>query len=291
VLPWVQPFDQRPDDALSLTYDFDVGADELEILGYPRLEVSVTSEAPVAYLSVKLQDVFPDGTSANVSRGVLNLTHRDSHSDPAALEPGRTYDVTIDLMATSWVFEAGHRIRVSLAGADWPNVWPPPANNVLEIDAAGSRMVLPVVPSLEHQNDPGFLPPPAERGDTPDATKAIESSGDKEPVYRIEHDAIAHRAHVVVDHGSSYEVELGAAVTEDYFGRVGVSTDDPGDARAEGRVRFEIAWPETTASTEVNMKLESDAGEYRVQLDLNVRENGQQLWTRRWERAFPRALQ
>lgn len=291
VLPWVQPFDQRPDDALSLCYDFEVLTGDLEILGYPRLEVTLTSEAPVAYLSVKLQDVFPDGISANVSRGILNLTHRDSHSDPEALEPGRSYEVSIDLSATSWVFEAGHRIRVSLAGADWPNVWPPPAGNVLHIDAERSRMLLPVLPPQEHPNDPGFLLPPAERGDAPEATKAVEASGEKEPVYRIEHDAIAHRAHVVVDHGSSYDVEIGAGVIEDYFGRLTVSTDDPSDAHAEGRARFEMAWPETTASAEVSMTLESDATTYRVRLDLDVQEDGETLWTRRWDREIPRRLQ
>jgi predicted acyl esterase len=28
--------------------------------------------------------------------------------------------LTIDLFPTSWVFKAGHRARVSIAGADWP---------------------------------------------------------------------------------------------------------------------------------------------------------------------------
>ncbi len=293
VLPWVQPFDQRPDDALSLCYDFEPLTEDLEILGYPRLEVTVTSEVPVAFLSVKLQDVFPDGTSANVSRGFLNLTGRDSFTNPEPLSPGKPYSVTIDLTATSWVFEAGHHIRVALAGSDWPNVWPPPMNNALTVDAATSKMVLPVVPPQEHPNDPGFLLPPAERGDAPEATKAVDApqEGSKDPVYRIEHDAIAHRAHVVVDHGGPYEVELGAKVLEFYFGRLTVSTDDPADARAEGRARFEIAWPETTAAAEVSMTLESTSSAYKVHLDLDVTENGKTLWTRRWDRDIPRRLQ
>jgi predicted acyl esterase len=67
-LPWGQPTDQRPDEAYSLVYDWGPLDREVEILGYPRVELTVTSSAPVAYLSAKLCDVFPDGTSALVTR-------------------------------------------------------------------------------------------------------------------------------------------------------------------------------------------------------------------------------
>ena len=60
----------------------------LEILGHARLTVSLTSSAPIAYLSAKLCDVFPDGASSLVSRNILNLAHRDSREEPSPLEPG-----------------------------------------------------------------------------------------------------------------------------------------------------------------------------------------------------------
>src|SRR4029453_1542241 len=59
-LPWGQPADQRPDGAYSLTYTWPELEHDLEILGHARLPVSLTSSAPVAYLSAKLCDVFPD---------------------------------------------------------------------------------------------------------------------------------------------------------------------------------------------------------------------------------------
>jgi predicted acyl esterase len=71
-LPFGQPGDQRSDDAWSLVYDWELDR-ELEILGHPRLAVRVGASAPVAFLSAKLCDVFPDGTSALVARGFLNL--------------------------------------------------------------------------------------------------------------------------------------------------------------------------------------------------------------------------
>jgi uncharacterized protein len=152
-LPFGQPDDQRVDDAWSLTFDWPLEA-ELEVLGHPRLRVRVAASTPVAFLSAKLGDVFPDGTSALVARGFLNLTHRRSHAEPAPLEP-----VELALHATSWVFPAGHRLRLSLAGADWPNAVPPPPV-VLTVERDGSALTLPVLRGPSPLPAP-TLPPPS----------------------------------------------------------------------------------------------------------------------------------
>ena len=57
--------DQREDDAGSLVHEWALEG-ELEILGHP-LSAAIASSVPVAYLSARLCDVFPDGTSALVS--------------------------------------------------------------------------------------------------------------------------------------------------------------------------------------------------------------------------------
>ena len=67
--PWGLPADQRFDDALSLTYDWDLSEADLDVMGHPRVKLTVTSPVPVAYLSVRLCDVFPDGASALAGRG------------------------------------------------------------------------------------------------------------------------------------------------------------------------------------------------------------------------------
>ena len=115
-LPWGLPDDQRFDDALSLTYDWEPLEEELDVMGHPRVRLTVTSPVPVAYLSARLCDVFPDGTSALAGRGVLNLTHRDGHDAPLALEAGVPTPIEIELEATSWIFEPGHSVRLALAG-------------------------------------------------------------------------------------------------------------------------------------------------------------------------------
>ena len=165
-LPWGQPDDQRVDDVLSTTYEW-FCEDEVEVLGHAVLEVRVTPSAPVQYLSVKLCDVFPDGTSALVTRGFLNLAHREASTNPVSLTVGEPVEIRIELEATSWVFEAGHRVRLSIAGADWPNTWPPPCGGTLELDRAALELALPVVDGPPALVERPVLPPRAARTHTP----------------------------------------------------------------------------------------------------------------------------
>jgi predicted acyl esterase len=85
-LPFGQPDDQRTDDAWSLVYDWEPD-EELEVLGHPRLAVRVGSSAPVAFLSAKLCDVFPDGTSALAARGLARETRARAKVGERGIDP------------------------------------------------------------------------------------------------------------------------------------------------------------------------------------------------------------
>ncbi|HEX2236234.1 MAG TPA: CocE/NonD family hydrolase [Actinomycetota bacterium] len=279
--PFGQPLDQRPDEALSLVYDWPPLEEELEILGYPRVELRLSSSEPVAFVSLKLCDVFEDGTSALVSRTAFNLTHRRSHAEPEPLEPGAPHEVTVELDATSWTFERGHRVRLDVAGADWPNVWPPPAAGRLTVHRDGSALVLPAVGPPPPSPEPS-LPPSRPGRDRPPPGP--------EPTWRIEHDVVARVRRVVIAQSADSELEVGGRLTERYSGHAGVSTEDPADAWVEGRARYELSWPETAVTSESRLVVRSDKGVFRVELDLEVGEGGAPRWARRWERTIPRRL-
>ncbi len=273
-LPWGQPLDQREDDARSLVYEWGPFDSELEILGHARLDATISASAPVAYLSAKLCDVFPDGTSALVARGFLNLTHRDGSTDPEPLEPGLDTPVMLELEATSWVFEAGHRVRLSLAGADWPNIWPPPAKSTLTVK--GATLSLPVVegePPIAET--PSFTPPPPDK-----------SEPESPAVWRIERDVLARETRAVIAHGSEYDAEHGARVEEQYEGAVGVSTVDPATAWARATARFRVRWPEADVTAEAKLDFRSDAAAYHVTVDVTAGD-----MERRFDRVIPRDLQ
>ena len=109
--------DLRPDEALGPTYTSEPLVDALEILGVPEVVLHLAVSAPVATAVVRLTDVAPDGTSAQVSAGILNLTHRRSHEHPEPLEPGRVESIRIAMRPAGYRFAPGHRIRVSLASS------------------------------------------------------------------------------------------------------------------------------------------------------------------------------
>jgi hypothetical protein len=284
--PWGQPLDQRPDEAFSLVYDWTVPeeeeGEELEILGHPFVRARVAASAPVAYLSAKLCDVHPDGISQLVTRGLLNLAHRDSREAPSALEPGRTYEVSFELEATSWVFEPGHRIRLDLAGTDWPNCWPPPAPVTLTIERDGSSIALPVVDGPSPIAEPPKLPAPRrpQTWNTDDVT------------WSIEQDVVRKQTRAVVAYATRSDAdEVAPSIVERNGGVVGVATDDPGRSWVDASSSYELSWLETTVSTAVRSRIESDADAYRVLLEIDASENGEVRWSRRFDRRFPRNLQ
>jgi predicted acyl esterase len=218
-LPWGQPQDQRPDEAFSLVYDWDELEEELEILGHPRVRVTVASSAPIAYLSAKLCDVHPDGTSQLVTRGLLNLAHRASREDPEPLGPGREIAVELALEVTSWVFEPGHRVRLDLAGTDWPNAWPPPEPLTLTIERSGSALTLPALEGLPPIDDAPSLPPPRRPQSVTGSARGEEL---EEIVWTVEQDVLARETRAAATYGGPVGAhDLAPPFDQRYGGTVG----------------------------------------------------------------------
>jgi predicted acyl esterase len=286
-LPWGQSQDLREDDAWSLTYDWPVESGPLEILGYPCVRVRLRSDAPIASLSAKLEDVFPDGTSALVTRGFLNLTHRNGSTEPSPLPVDEDVEVGVELEAGSYVFPAGHRVRLALAGTDWPNTWPPPTPVTLTVERSSVCLELQSVDGPGPMQEPPPLRVPA-RHDQPDDNN--EGADSTALLWRLEHDVLARCSRAVVDHGGVSKGAHGAKVTDRYEGQVEVSLRDPGRSSASARCRFEIAWPDVTCAADARMDIVSDAERFEVSIDLELTEDGRPFTTRHWTESIGRDL-
>jgi hypothetical protein len=291
-MPWGQPDDQRQDELHSLVYTWPALERELEILGHPRLRVTVTADAAVAQLSAKLCDVFEDGTSALVTRGLLNLTHRDSAESPAPLEPGKPYRVELELEVASWTFEAGHRLRLDLAGTDWPNAMPPPGQVTLTIERGDAELELPVLDGPSPVQARPMLPPPNPGGASVGRKEAEKDDDSGSVTWAIEHRVLERETVARAGSSGSYPAsgEI-PALDELYGGRVTVPLDDPGRASADSQARFVIRWPEATCESHVAMRVDGSPDAYRVRIDLTAGEEGGERWQRTWERTIPRDLQ
>jgi hypothetical protein len=94
-----------------------------------------------------------------VSFGILNLAHRKSHELPEPLKPGKFYDVSVPLKSIAQTIPKGHRLRLAISSTYWPMAWPSPEDVTLTVDAAKSRLDLPILSSLAGLGGVKFGPP------------------------------------------------------------------------------------------------------------------------------------
>ena len=269
--------DQRPDDARSMSFTSAPLDSEFEILGFPLVTLYVSSTSPVATWIVRLCDVAPDGTSALVTKGLLNGTHHRSHERPEPLVPGRIYALDFDLKVVSWTFRAGHRLRVAISNADFPNLWPSPyrMTTKLLVDADHpSRIVLPVCPP---ERRPVPLFGPVEPG------LAATSSTGPEPVDRwtVTRDELEQTVTVFreTSRGPAYERRWCTA-----------SDVDPAHAKlvAEGRATADRGSQSLVVDSWLT--IESDEHAFRITARRELRENGRVKYGKSWEDSIPRDL-
>jgi uncharacterized protein len=283
--PLVLPMDQREEEAYSLNWTSDLLVDAVEILGHARARVSVEVDTDIATLVVRLTDVAPDGTAALVTKGVLNLTHRKSHSDPSPLTPGQVYEVEVMLDATSWQFEPGHAIRLSISGADFPNSWPSPKLYTGKIHAGAeraSRLILPAVPAREVPlPEPVFQPP---------AVEAVVESQGEPPVWRVFQDHMGNTTSVQIRNEGRTRVDDKTTVDRISDATALVHNATPARATIRGLSQVVLHWPQRTIDTRARGQIESTEDSLHVTIQLEITMDGVPHLSKQWMRSIPRRL-
>jgi putative CocE/NonD family hydrolase len=184
-----EPMKRTDKDQKCLTYTSKPLERDTEVTGHPIIRFWVSSTADNGDFFVYLEDVDEKGEAYYVTEGKLragfaglvpqeemlatnahikvlpNLPYhgfKDNDYVEKIFTGGKIVELVIDLYPTSWVFKKGHRIRVSIACADWPtfdlhpklspkNVANDPANTVPTITVYHdtkhpSRIEFPVIP-------------------------------------------------------------------------------------------------------------------------------------------------
>ncbi len=101
-----------------LIYTSDFLSSDLEVTGPVRSNLYAASSAKDTDFTVTLVDVFPDGNAQLVQEGIVRARYRQKENS-ALIEPGKIYQYDIDLWATSYVFQIGHRIRVEISSSNF----------------------------------------------------------------------------------------------------------------------------------------------------------------------------
>jgi uncharacterized protein len=269
--------DMRPDDAHSLTWDSEPLAEPLTLVGRPVARLRVSADQAAALVAVRLEQLFGDGHSALICRGSLNLTHRESDAAPEPLIPGETYDVQVALGATGVVIPAGDRVRVAVAGADWPIAWPPPARFALTVHEAA--VDLPIAPLDASVAPP--LPEPVEGPPNPHGPSTEHSTA------TVARDLGAGLVRLTTDTDSRTQLADGLTAL---MARVvcEVGSDDPLRCRVLAEHRAEVVHPGVSAVARSRLEITCDGERFHVGIRLDVDRDGAPFFSREWRDSLPR---
>jgi uncharacterized protein len=289
--PGEAPPDQRGDDGCSLTFDSETLRDRTEIFGAPIVTLELAADRPVALIAVRLNDVAPDGTSDRITYGLLNLTHRENHEQPLALEPGKRYVVSVTLNDIAHALPEGHKIRVAVSTCYWPIAWPAPQPVTLSLFTGNSFVDLPVRPP-----DPSdatlrrFAAPQRAAAEVtelrPAALKRIieRNRATDETVYTISSDVDLNSPKLVrID---AIDLEIGHTMLK----RFRISEADPDGAQAEVILKTWFRRGSWKTRIETHTRFSSTADDFVLQGELAAYEGGEIFFTRAWNRRVKRRL-
>ena len=116
-------FDQRKMEERNdiLVYTSEPLKEAVEASGPVDVTLYVSSDAKDTDFTVKVIDVYPDGTAYNLDETIQRLRYRNGYDKPLAwMQPGKVYKVTFQSMTTSNYFDIGHRVRIEVSSSNFP---------------------------------------------------------------------------------------------------------------------------------------------------------------------------
>ncbi|MCP4045651.1 MAG: hypothetical protein GY732_06630, partial [Gammaproteobacteria bacterium] len=230
---------------------------------------------------------LPSGESLQISYGILNLTHRNSHELPEIIEPGKRYRVRVQLNDIAHTFAPGSRLRLAVSTAFWPIVWPSPKPVTLSVFTGASTLSLPVRETQPSDSTARPLPPARHSRVHPTSTlvdpepgfigfKADKSTGVQSFIYQTDSGTnkfdrhgwttsakIDYQYHIHPDDPTSACVDLAAVET---YGRQG----------------------QLDARIDASQKMTCDETHFVIEARLEVFDGGERVYSRRWNKRIAR---
>ncbi len=113
--------DRRPIEARAdvLVYTSAPLAEPVELIGDLSARLHVCTDAVDTDFTAALVDVFPDGSANLIQDGIQRMSLREPERGRELLEPGRVYEVEIDVWATAYRLGAGHRLRLEVSSSEF----------------------------------------------------------------------------------------------------------------------------------------------------------------------------
>lgn len=101
--------------------------EDLIVAGKVNIKLWVDSDCPDTDFTAKIVDVYPpsedypQGYAMNITDGIFRARYHKSWTEASWLEKGKIIQLTIEPFETCNVFKKGHRLRLDIAGSNFPH--------------------------------------------------------------------------------------------------------------------------------------------------------------------------
>ncbi|GLZ38678.1 Xaa-Pro dipeptidyl-peptidase [Actinokineospora sp. NBRC 105648] len=138
-----------PSSPNRLSYLTRPASTSLRISGKAEAYLRLSFSRPAANVTALLVDRAPDGSISIVTRGWTDPQNRKNISRTEPIQPGKAYDLRVDLVPDDYVLQAGHQFGLVVLSSDNEYTLRPAPGAGVSVDLKGSNLTLPVVGGLD----------------------------------------------------------------------------------------------------------------------------------------------
>ncbi len=115
-------FDQQEMETRNdiLVYTSEPLHEGIEISGFIETSIYISSDVKDTDFTIKLIDVYPDGTAYNLDETIQRVRYREGYDKEVFMEKGEVYKLDLTPLSTSNFFKKGHRIRIEVSSSNFP---------------------------------------------------------------------------------------------------------------------------------------------------------------------------
>ena len=103
-----------------LVYTSETLKNGFEVTGFINSSIYISSDVKDTDITIKLIDVYPDGTAYNIDETIQRVRFREGYDKEVFMEKGNVYKVDLPQMSTSNYFKKNHKIRIEISSSNFP---------------------------------------------------------------------------------------------------------------------------------------------------------------------------
>ncbi|ENH95825.1 peptidase S15 [Gracilibacillus halophilus YIM-C55.5] len=281
------PADQRLENGKAVLFTSDPFEETTDLLGQPVFHADISSDQENAFIAVRVNDKAPTGESTMISWGMLNLNHIDSHEHPKALEPGKRYQIAVDLNVLGQQIPKGHMIEVALSPTYWPQAWPSPKPVTLTVyPGENTYLSLPVrTPQPEDETC-------ADHFQVPETSPVIDKEvlRAEERTREVRHDLIngIWKLEDYSDEGERKLVTNGIEHGSKNKNTFMIQENDPLSATITCEWELKVGRDDWQTRIESFSEMTSDETTFYVINRMTAYENDEEIFQKEWKEEIPR---